>query len=93
MAGGAGRGVWREARAGGATGGAGRGRGRVGWGGVGGGDLWWCGVVCRQVRVVQGKEPAHFRALFKGKLVVHQGGIASGFKNRDEGAEQPDAPE
>jgi hypothetical protein len=34
-----------------------------------------------QVRVVQNKEPDHFLALFKGKMVVHQGGIASGFKN------------
>lgn len=34
-----------------------------------------------QVRVVQSKEPDHFLALFKGKMVVHQGGIASGFKN------------
>jgi hypothetical protein len=25
-----------------------------------------------QVRVVQGKEPAHFRQLFKGKMIVHQ---------------------
>lgn len=38
-----------------------------------------------QVRVVQGKEPAHFRQLFRGNLVVHAGGKASGFKNRDEG--------
>jgi hypothetical protein len=34
-----------------------------------------------QVRVVQGKEPAHFRALFKGKLIIHSGGKASGFAN------------
>jgi hypothetical protein len=33
------------------------------------------------VRVVQGKEPAHFRQLFKGKLVIHTGGRASCFKN------------
>ena len=38
-----------------------------------------------QCRVVQGKEPAHFRQLFKGKMVVHKGGKASGFKNRTEG--------
>ena len=37
-----------------------------------------------QVRVVQGKEPNHFLALFKGKFVCHRGGIASGFKNRQE---------
>lgn len=34
-----------------------------------------------QVRVLQGKEPAHFRALFRGKMVVHAGGKASGFTN------------
>jgi advillin len=34
-----------------------------------------------QVRVVQGKEPSHFCALFKGKLVIHDGGKASAFKN------------
>lgn len=34
-----------------------------------------------QVRVVQNKEPKHFLALFKGKMIVHQGGVASGFKN------------
>jgi len=34
-----------------------------------------------QVRVVQGKEPAHFRQLFKGTMVIHAGGRASGFKN------------
>lgn len=38
-----------------------------------------------QVRVVQGKEPAHFRQLFRGNMVVHSGGHASGFKNRTEG--------
>jgi len=35
-----------------------------------------------QVRVVQGKEPNHFLTLFKGKMIVHKGGAASGFKNR-----------
>jgi villin 1/advillin len=34
-----------------------------------------------QVRVVQNKEPQHFLALFKGKMVVHEGGVASGFNN------------
>lgn len=34
-----------------------------------------------QVRVIQGKEPTHFRRLFKGKMIVHSGGRASGFKN------------
>ncbi|DAZ92737.1 TPA: hypothetical protein N0F65_002902 [Lagenidium giganteum] len=37
-----------------------------------------------QVRVIQGKEPAHFRALFKGRMVVHAGGKASGFTNVDD---------
>ncbi|GMF22720.1 unnamed protein product [Phytophthora fragariaefolia] len=37
-----------------------------------------------QVRVVQGKEPAHFRALFNGTMIVHAGGKASGFANRDD---------
>lgn len=37
-----------------------------------------------QVRVVQGKEPAHFRQLFKGKMVVFEGGHASGFKSTAE---------
>jgi len=40
-----------------------------------------------QVRVVQGKEPAHFRQLFKGQLVIRTGGVGSGFKNRDTGTE------
>ena len=38
-----------------------------------------------QVRVVQNKEPDHFLLIFKGKMVVHSGGIASGFKNRTDG--------
>jgi len=37
-----------------------------------------------QVRVVQGKEPAHFRQLFKGRMIVHKGGKASGFANRSD---------
>eukprot|EP00163_Fabomonas_tropica_P012650 TRINITY_DN23990_c0_g1_i1.p1 TRINITY_DN23990_c0_g1~~TRINITY_DN23990_c0_g1_i1.p1 ORF type:complete len:848 (+),score=337.64 TRINITY_DN23990_c0_g1_i1:44-2545(+) len=37
-----------------------------------------------QVRVVQNKEPNHFLSLFKGKMVIHQGGKASGFKNADD---------
>lgn len=35
-----------------------------------------------QVRVVQGKEPRQFLALFQGRMIVHAGGVASGFKNR-----------
>eukprot|EP00499_Haloplacidia_sp_CaronLabIsolate_P008058 CAMPEP_0196782858 /NCGR_PEP_ID=MMETSP1104-20130614/12172_1 /TAXON_ID=33652 /ORGANISM="Cafeteria sp., Strain Caron Lab Isolate" /LENGTH=839 /DNA_ID=CAMNT_0042153103 /DNA_START=26 /DNA_END=2545 /DNA_ORIENTATION=+ len=42
------------------------------------------GGIATQVRVTQGKEPSHFRALFKGRMVVHAGGRASGFKNRDD---------
>ncbi|KJE93069.1 villin [Capsaspora owczarzaki ATCC 30864] len=34
-----------------------------------------------QVRVVQNKEPEHFLRLFKGKMMVHEGGKGSGFKN------------
>ncbi|XP_072034821.1 advillin-like [Amphiura filiformis] len=34
-----------------------------------------------QVRVTQYKEPNHFLMLFKGKLINHAGGKASGFKN------------
>ena len=37
-----------------------------------------------QVRVVQNKEPPHFMLIFKNKLIIHMGGKASGFKNRDE---------
>jgi hypothetical protein len=37
-----------------------------------------------QVRVVQGKEPAHFHGLFGGRMVVHAGGHPSGFKNAAE---------
>ena len=35
-----------------------------------------------QVRVVQGKEPDHFLLVFRGRMVVHSGGRASGFTNR-----------
>jgi len=35
-----------------------------------------------QVRVEQGKEPDHMVALFGGKMVIHKGGKASGFKNK-----------
>ena len=34
-----------------------------------------------QVRVTMGKEPSHFLKLFGGKMVVHSGGKASGFKS------------
>jgi hypothetical protein len=39
------------------------------------------GAKAAQVRVVQGKEPLHFRSLFKGAMIIHAGGRASGFKN------------
>lgn len=32
-----------------------------------------------QVRVTQGKEPAHFRQLFKGRTIIYKGGNSSGF--------------
>ncbi|GMH50465.1 hypothetical protein TrRE_jg10313 [Triparma retinervis] len=37
-----------------------------------------------QVRVVQGKEPAHFRAMFHGEMIIRAGGKASGFKNKND---------
>ena len=37
-----------------------------------------------QCRVTQGKEPLHFCSLFQGKMVIHAGGLASGFKNSTE---------
>jgi len=37
-----------------------------------------------QVRIEQGREPNHFLTLFKGKMVVHQGGYASAFKSKKE---------
>ena len=40
------------------------------------------GGAATQVRVVMGKEPTHFIRLFKGKMVIHSGGKASGFKNK-----------
>ena len=43
-----------------------------------------------QCRVVQGKEPSHFCCLFKGKMVVHDGGKASGFKNSKQQDESDD---
>ncbi|CAI5721964.1 unnamed protein product [Hyaloperonospora brassicae] len=36
-----------------------------------------------QVRVTQGKEPGHFRALFNGTMIVHAGGKGSAFTNRE----------
>jgi len=37
-----------------------------------------------QVRIEQGREPNHFLTLFKGKMVIHNGGYASAFKNKKE---------
>lgn len=40
-----------------------------------------------QVRVVQGKEPPHFFKIFEARdmgICIHEGGIGSGFKNRNE---------
>jgi hypothetical protein len=34
--------------------------------------------------VSQGKEPKHFRSLFKGGMVVHYGGHASGFRTAND---------
>ena len=35
-----------------------------------------------QVRVVQGKEPTHFLAMFQGQMVVFHGGLASAFDGK-----------
>lgn len=37
-----------------------------------------------QIRVVEGKEPPHFTALFDGKMVVFKGGFQSGFRQTDQ---------
>ena len=37
-----------------------------------------------QIRVVQNKEPPHLYLLFKGKMVIHSGGKASGWKNQND---------
>jgi len=42
------------------------------------------GGAATQVRVQMGKEPLHFIKLFKGQMVIHSGGKASGFKNKDD---------
>ena len=43
-----------------------------------------------QVRVTQGKEPAHFRQLFKGRTIIYKGGNASGFSKAVAAAPQED---
>jgi len=40
------------------------------------------GGAATQVRVVMGKEPSHFVRCFHGKMIIHSGGKASGFRNR-----------
>ena len=40
------------------------------------------GGAATQVRVTMGKEPMHFVRCFHGKMGVHSGGKASGFKNK-----------
>ena len=40
------------------------------------------GGAATQIRVVMGKEPPHLIAIFAGRMVVHAGGCASGYKNR-----------
>jgi len=44
-----------------------------------------CVGVAAQVRVAMGREPAHFVRMFGGRLIVHSGGKASGFRNVHEG--------
>ena len=36
-----------------------------------------------QVRVIQGKEPAHFLAMFQGQLIVYKGGHSSSFDGEE----------
>lgn len=43
-----------------------------------------------QVRVTQGKEPAHFRQLFQGRMIVYAGGNDSGFTKSGNSATQDD---
>jgi len=40
------------------------------------------GGAATQVRVVMGKEPSHFVRCFHGRMIIHSGGKASGFRNR-----------
>ena len=42
------------------------------------------GGAATQVRVEMGKEPLPFIACFRGKMIVRSGGIASGFKNKND---------
>jgi len=36
-----------------------------------------------QIRLIQGKEPEHFLAMFGGKLIIYSGGRASSFENQE----------
>ncbi|XP_021371999.1 villin-1-like isoform X2 [Mizuhopecten yessoensis] len=45
-----------------------------------------------QVRVVQGKEPPHFMALFDGKMIIFSGGKASGSQDKSDGKDHGDGP-
>jgi hypothetical protein len=40
------------------------------------------GGVAVQVRVVQGKEPAHFLSIFSGRMIILHGGKASSFDGK-----------
>ena len=40
------------------------------------------GHTATQVKVVEGREPIHFRTLFKGLLVIHRRGKVSGYKEK-----------
>eukprot|EP00964_Phaeocystis_antarctica_P109859 scaffold74272_cov57-Phaeocystis_antarctica.AAC.1 len=48
------------------------------------------GGTATHVRVVQGQEPSHFVRLFKGHMVVHEGGKASGFAGSEGDYYDPD---
>ncbi len=36
-----------------------------------------------QIRLIQGKEPEHFLAIFGGKLIIYSGGRASAFESQE----------
>lgn len=36
-----------------------------------------------QIRLIQGKEPEHFLAMFGGKLIIYSGGRASSFESQE----------
>lgn len=49
-----------------------------------------CGGEAAQVRIVQGKEPAHFVGIWNGQMRVYEGGVASGFRTIQEEDEAGD---